>query len=116
MRKSYPASYKLEVIESAEMTSNTKAAQKYNINESCIRSWRKSKDKLLNMNSNRKSQRTGTPIWPEIDKELKQWADERLKKNQHTNAKMIKEESLKIALRQNATNFSGSKVWIYSFM
>ena len=49
----YDANYKLIVIQHAEKTFNRKATRKFDIDESCIRRWRKQKERLLNANTAR---------------------------------------------------------------
>ena len=50
-RNPYNANYKLIVIQHAEKTCTREAARKFDIDESCIRRWRKQKERLLNANT-----------------------------------------------------------------
>lgn len=54
-RNTYDANYKLIVIQHAEKTCNRVAARKFDIDESCIRRWRKQKEWLLNANTARRA-------------------------------------------------------------
>ena len=51
-RNPYDANYKLIVIQNVEKTCNREAARKFDIDESCIRRWRKQKERLLGLNAN----------------------------------------------------------------
>jgi len=44
--KSYPLSFKLDVIEFAEKTNNSAASRRFNVHARCIRDWRKQKDAI----------------------------------------------------------------------
>ena len=50
-RNPYDVNYKLTVIQYVEKTCNREAARKFDIDESCIRRWRKQKERLLNANT-----------------------------------------------------------------
>jgi len=45
-RKSYDSEFKVKVVDHAVKFSNREAGRKYDVDEKCIREWRKSKDKL----------------------------------------------------------------------
>ena len=61
MRRSYTANFKLKVIDFAESNGNGTASREYNVDEKCIRGWKKLKTSLKhNKRTNRgKVPRTG---------------------------------------------------------
>lgn len=115
-RKSYTAKFKLQVIQYAEKNGNTQAARIFKINESCVRLWRTQKVKLTQMDGSKKSMRTGSCQWKEIDYALKSWVDTQKQKGNIINSSHIKVQAVKIAEELNVEKFPASKVWLYSFM
>lgn len=115
-RKSYTAKTKIEIIQYAEIKGNREASRQYEINESSIRGWRKQKDKLLKMESDRKTFRKGSPYWPDLEKNLKTWVEQERSLGKTITSFHIKIEALRMARERNINNFSGTKKWCYSFM
>jgi hypothetical protein len=134
-RKSYTAKTKIEIIKYAELKGNREASRQYNINESSIRGWRKQKDKLMLMESDRRTFRKGSPYWPELEKQLAVWVENERNLGKNITSFHIKIEALKMARQRNINNFryilfnslrshslifilssSGTKKWCYSFM
>jgi transposase-like protein len=115
-RKSYTAQNKLEMVRMAEQKGNAVCAKFFNVNESCIRLWRKQKTALENMDLTRKTRRRGTPYWPQLEDELKEWVFKERGCGHDVNSFDIKMRALEIAKRRNLNNFSGTKMWCFSFM
>ena len=69
-RTSYTAEFKLKVIEKAEEVGNREAGRLYNIDESNIRLWRKSKAKFTQTSRSTRSFWRGVLSWPELEEEL----------------------------------------------
>jgi transposase-like protein len=74
-RKSYSVSFKIEAIKFADKTSNRKAAKHYWINESVIRRWKKSREKLEQIpNKAQKTIQKQRPAkWLALEAHLKSW-------------------------------------------
>ena len=45
--RKYTAKFKLQAVAEAEQTNNVQAAKMFGVGESCVRSWRKQKEKLM---------------------------------------------------------------------
>lgn len=72
-RTARTAKRKLEIVEFAEKTSNSKAAKEFGCHESSVRLWRKNKNVLKKMNPNKEALRYRKCFFPEIEKHLKKW-------------------------------------------
>ena len=68
--RSYPVSTKLHIICDAEKIGNRAAGRKYGVSESCIRDWRKMKEKLLSARKCTRAFRGKSAKYPEIEKRL----------------------------------------------
>lgn len=115
-RNSYTVGTKLAVIELAEKQGNRVASRVYQMNESCVRGWRKQKGQLLLMNVNKKTQRRASPHWPHLEVELKQWVSEQYQNDTKVRFQDIKTRSIAIAQQQNIENFKGTNSFIFKFM
>lgn len=112
-RKCWTAAQKLLIIDFAEKNSNREAARHYNMNESTVRNFRKSKEMLKNMKPSRSTNRHGTIYWPELEKSLKVWVDSLLIPPK---IHEIKEKAMELSKTFDCENFSGSISYIYKFM
>ncbi len=116
-RNSYTSSQKLEAVSSAELIGNRRAAKLFNIDESCIRKWRRQKDLLTEITKERNTKRKPNLRFPEVEERLKEFVykkmnDERtlLKPNQ------IRAESIRIAKELDVKNFKGTSSYVFKFM
>ena len=115
-RNSYTNERKLEIIELAEKSSNRKAGAEYGINESVIRNWRKSKEVVLKSNLKRRTLRTGTSYWPELEIELKIWVLNERSNGRRVEYLKIIRKARELAKKSEILNFKGTLGWCQRFM
>lgn len=80
-RKSYPAAFKLSVVNYSEAINeetgvengNRAAARRFNVDESMVRRWRNDKIVLKALPTRKRASRGKQPKWPELEKKLKNW-------------------------------------------
>ena len=101
--KSYTITFKLQVIEYAEINSISAAAQKYNIDRHSIRDWKSKKHQLQefpclkNKNSNKRFRLEGAgrkPLSDEMEEALMEWITERCSKMLRVSRKIIRKMAL----------------------
>ena len=73
MRRSYKASFKLEVIAYAEEHGNRAAGRKFGISEKVPKDWQKQKPKLSDMKKSKKANRGCKPRWVQLEDVLQDW-------------------------------------------
>ena len=142
-RRAFSTAFKLQVMAAAEETSNRQQARIHNIDESIIRRWRKgdNPEKILEADNLPKRIRASNtvsgqhfgvrnrvigggrkPDWPDLEKELCDWLDER-NANAYVvsrlligaKAKALWEEKY-MDLEEDPKILTGSDGWVTSFM
>lgn len=113
---SYTASFKLEAIAKAEKVGNRGAARELGVDERCIRRWRSEKSVLINMPKTKRSRRSGTAHWPELEEVLEKWFLEQREKGFSVSTVKIRLQARKIAANLGISNFNGNSNWCFRFM
>ncbi|CAH2276940.1 Hypothetical predicted protein [Pelobates cultripes] len=72
-RSAYDASFKLKVVDHAEIHGNRAASREFTVPETNVREWRKQKVVLKDMNKTKKAQRGRQAMYPDMEKELYEW-------------------------------------------
>ncbi len=72
-RKSYTVSFKLAVVEFAELNNNHRSAQEFGVDDKCVRSWRQDKERLQSLSAHKRKQTGAARIakFPELEAKLK---------------------------------------------
>lgn len=115
-RVSYTSELKLKIIEKAEEIGNREAGRIFNVDESNIRLWRKSKAKLQNMDRKRRADRRGHAAWPALENELHKWILNQRESGLSVSTVTIRRKARIIAREMNLENFKGGATWCYRFM
>lgn len=116
-RKSYTVEEKLQIIAFAEENRNRLAARQFGVNESTVRCFRKQKDMLLKMRPDKKTNRRGSPHWPKIEDELKQYVIEASKASgSKIKMKDIRTKAIELAVKHGVHNFGASNSFVFKFM
>lgn len=113
--RSFTASEKLKVVREAEMIGNRAAGRKYDIDESCIRDWRKKKNVLLTCSGDRRAFRGLSVQFPEIEKILYKYVTERRELGYGVSTEMCQLKALEIAKELSTEGFKASRGWIRNF-
>ena len=82
-RSTFNLKFKLDAIEFAEKSSNTKAAQQFGVNLPQISRWKKDKALISsNVNKNKKvCKRVRAAKWPQLENNIKGWIIEQRQKS-----------------------------------
>lgn len=115
-RVSYISEFKLKVIAKAEKVGNRETGRIFNIDESNVRLWRKSKEKLENMDRKRRAARTGQPAWPVLENELHSWILNQREMGLSVSTVKIRCKARILARELNVEKFEGGATWCYRFM
>ena len=77
-KKRYDAKFKLKVVEFAEKHTNREAGRRFSVGESCVRDWRKTKNKHTELPSKRCRQPSGgrRAQAPDMEVALTAWIEE----------------------------------------
>ena len=130
--KSYTITFKLQVIEYAEINSISAATQKYNIDRHSIPDWKSKKQQLQefsclkNKNSNKRFRLEGAgrkPLSDEMEEALMEWITERRSKMLRVSRKIIRKKALVLYgdlktdnPNRYAEKFEATNGWLCKFM
>ena len=94
-KRSYYATFKLEVVKYAEEHSKAKAARVYKVDRRRIVEWCQSKEKLLTCPNDRLRMAGGgkKPLMAGVEVELEEWMRERRREGQKVTMKMLMAEA-----------------------
>ena len=73
---SYTAAFKLRVVGYAVKHGKRAAGKKFAVHESCVRQWRIQRGKLAKTPKFKRTNRSGVPAFPDLEKELACWIKE----------------------------------------
>jgi hypothetical protein len=113
--RSYTAGEKLKMIQEAEISGNRAVGRKYNVSESCIRDWRKNKDKLQNCSRNRMAFRGKQAKYPEIEERLRDYIKCKRQFGFAVSTEMCQLKAIDIAKELNTEEFKASRGWVQRF-
>ena len=118
---SFTISFKLHAVESAERTSKSRAAKKFNVDVRRVREWCKQKDQLLAKKERgqlKKKQLDGggrKASYKDMEEILFDWVTELRSRNLYVSRRMIVVRA-KEPSHESASNFKASRGWLYRFM
>lgn len=116
-RRSFTASFKLEVITYAEDNGGNMAAQrKFGVSEKVIRGWRKQKDLLRQTRKTKKAFRGRTAFWPELEDKLEDFVLEQRAACRAVSTVQICLKAVEMAKTLNINNFTANHSWCFRFM
>ena len=78
-RISYTARFKLNVVTYASEKGNREAARQFQVDEKNVRRWRSQQEKLKGLRRDQRAACYCPAKFPELEKELKEWIDEKRK-------------------------------------
>ena len=78
-RISYTTRFKLNVVTYALEKGNREAARQFQVDEKNVRRWRSQQEKLKGLHRDQRAARYCPAKFPELEKELKEWIDEKRK-------------------------------------
>ncbi|KAJ0000467.1 hypothetical protein NQD34_012309 [Periophthalmus magnuspinnatus] len=115
-RKSYPADYKLQVVEYAAKNGNRAAERKFRVNEKLVRNWRKAEVNLISMKKTKKANRGLKARWPELEEQLHKWVLEQRTAGTGFSTAQLGVQAQVIAKEMNINGFTGGRSWCTRFM
>jgi transposase-like protein len=115
-RVSYTAEFKLNVIEKAEEVGNREAGRVFNVDESNIRLWRKSKENFSETGRYRRSFRRGVTAWPDLEDALHHWILEQRENGAPISTINIRKKAKLLAVESGIENFIAGPTWCHRFM
>ena len=116
VRRSYKASFKLEVIAYAEEHGNRAAGRKFGISEKLPRDWRKQKPKLNEMKKSKKADRGCKPRWAQLEDVLEDWILTQRAACRGVSTTQIRLKAMSTAKELNIDGFSGGPSWCARFL
>jgi len=117
-RVSYTSAFKLKVVSVAQEKGNRAAARHFDINESCIRLWRKQAPQLQQMPRSKRANRGSKAHFPELEQSLLNF----IKDHQAAGIPLstihirLKAKSLAKQMKIPTSDFLASPNWAYRFM
>lgn len=115
-RRSYEAAFKLGVIEYAEKNSNRAAAKHHKVDQKRVREWRKQKDKLQSLPSDKARLSGGgrKPKYPKEEEILVTWLKLKQSQKVRLSRSMIQRMALQMCIGDE--EFIASKGWLEKFL
>jgi transposase-like protein len=114
-RKSYTATFKLEVVEVAKEKGNREAGRLFNVVESSVREWRKAETVLKSLHNRKRAMQFRRCLWPTIKKNYDWVVNERAKGMRISTVRVL-QESKRIAQEDNIKDFKAYPSWVFGFM
>lgn len=114
--RKYTAKFKLQVVAEAERTNNVQAAKLFDIGESCVRSWRKQKEKLVVTPSYKCANRGSKCKWPHLEDKVAKWVSEKRENGFIITRSNIRLYAIREARKMDIFEFIASAGWCTRFM
>ena len=117
-RISYTARFKLTVVTCALEKGNREAAGQFQIDEKNVRRWRSQQEKLKGLRRDQRAARYCSAKFPELEKELKEWIDEKRKAGIGISTTVIRLKAKSMAKARNVaeSEFKALVHWCHRFM
>ena len=117
-RISYTARFKLTVVTCALEKGNREAARQFQIDEKNVRRWRSEQEKLKGLRRDQRAAHYCSAKFPELEKELKEWIDEKRKAGIGISTTVIRLKAKSMAKARNVaeSEFKASVHWCHRFM
>ncbi|XP_075229655.1 uncharacterized protein LOC142329169 isoform X13 [Lycorma delicatula] len=113
--RSYTVGEKLKIIRSAEEIGNRAAGRQYDISESCVRDWRKKREKLMHSSKSRRAFRGGIPKFPVVEEQLFSYLENVREQGLSVSTEMAQLKAAEIAKELQISNFKASRGWLNRF-
>lgn len=111
-RCAYDASFKLKVVDHAEIHGNRAASREFTVPETNVSEWRKQKVILKDMNKTKKAQRGRQAMYPDMEKELYEWIIDQRSSGYIVTSLHIRLQAQKFC---KDSNFKASNGWTQKF-
>ena len=115
-RRSYTASFKLQVIEVAKQKGNRAAGRQFSLDESTIRGWRKLEAKIKSMPAKKLADRGRKAKHPVLEENLKAWIVAQRDNGRGVSTLKIRLQALAMAKEMNLVEFGANPSWCHRFM
>ena len=117
-RISYTARFKLTVVTYALEKGNREAARQFQVDEKNVRRWRSQQEKLKGLCRDQRAAQYCPAKFPELEKELKEWIDEKRKAGIGISTTVIRLKAKSMAKARNIaeSEFKASVHWCHRFM
>lgn len=118
-RVHHDAAFKRKVIVCAESDGNRAASRAFSVPETCVRDWRKQKEKIFASKATRKGfsgPKKGR--YPKIEDPLAEYVQQQRAAQKPVTTELLKIRAMQLALGQGLTRveFKASRCWITNFM
>ncbi|KAK6317614.1 hypothetical protein J4Q44_G00130140 [Coregonus suidteri] len=90
--------------------------EKFNINESMVRKWRKQEDDLRQVKKTKQSFRGNKARWPQLEDKLEQWVVEQRAASRSVSTVTIRMKATALARDMTIDEFRGGPSWCFRFM
>lgn len=117
-RQSFTAQQKLKIIAVAEEFGNREAGRRHDVDESCVRLWRKNKDSLQAAHRDRRSFRgPKTGAYPELEVQLVKFIEDVRSRGHAVSTEMAQVEARRLSRELGLPHgFRASRGWLHRFM
>jgi hypothetical protein len=115
-RLSYQARFKREVVKYAEEHGNRAAERHFDVNESCVRLWRRTRVKIFAMPDKQRAKRGSLPKWPMLEKGLKVWHESMRAKGRGVSTTLLCIKAEEMAEQMGVVDFTANPTWCFRFM
>ena len=117
-RISYTARFKLTVVTYALEKGNREAARQFQVDEKNVRRWRSQQEKLKGLCRDQRAAQYCPAKFPELEKELKEWINEKRKAGIGISTTVIRLKAKSMAKARNIaeSEFKASVHWCHRFM
>ena len=114
----YTARFKLTVVTYALEKGNREAARQFQVDEKNVRRWRSQQEKLKGLRRDQRAARYCSAKFPEIEKELNEWIDEKRKAGIGISTTVISLKAKSMAKARNVaeSEFKASVHWCHCFV
>ena len=115
-RQAFTAKEKLAAVAYADTHGNRATGRKFNVDESCVRQWRKQQSQLEEMPSTKQADRGTFEKFPQLELLVYSWVLECRSKGIELSTGEVLRQARRIARKLHIPSFKGSPDWYYGFM
>ena len=125
-KRNYSVAFKLQVVESAEGTTNREASRKFGVDEKRVREWKLQKDRLEDTDSKKRRLVGGgrKAKYPDIEEALASYIEGLRSRNLRVTTKAIQRKALELSHSSTPAEpgsssnkpFAASRGWLCNFM
>ena len=105
-KRNYTVAFKLQVVESAERTTNRETGRIFGVDEKRVREWKLQKQRLKETNSAKKRLIGGgvKPKYPELEEALAAYIEEMRSRNLRVTTKAVQRKALELLSSSTPSN------------